>query len=215
MLRWPNEEINQAMETTLEWVMGICLLLIIALLPDYGWMQGQITAYPVYCNQALENDICSGKGRALEHTQTFKVDRNRQLVVEWTNKYWYGWGKSDIQRFTECAIADRSDWTCKADDRSQEFGFEGGHFHATDLKSKSVDNPNDPLDLLQELKKQTFYVSRLSYIQRKYLGRDLIQELVGNFGLGKSSETINSSTKNPKIPVGRFEVEELRQRYGY
>lgn len=118
---------------------------------DWGWTRGEIRSYQMYCMEKLVAGQCNAESYPLS-VETYKVDVKEQEVVSWIS----GWfeGKSSIDRLTKCAIADRKNWSCKYDDESAEFGFQGGRFFQVDLKRSA----------LEALEGEEFYVSRWNYL---------------------------------------------------
>src|SRR4051812_5875196 len=75
-----------------------CILLLLAFiyLPDWGFLKGEFTEYPVMCKVNVVLGHCS-KISYTPDTTTYKVSTDRQEVVFWNG------GGGYVSRATKCA----------------------------------------------------------------------------------------------------------------
>ena len=99
-------------------VLGIVILYFF----DFGFLRGEITEYPLFCEKKnYINYLCNGGWLPLNPT-TYKPNADKQQVIYWS------WAVPQIETLTKCTVIDRKNWTCKFDDGSAEFGFKNGHY---------------------------------------------------------------------------------------
>lgn len=118
---------------------GVIVILLIIIFFDWGLLKSEITAYPINCPSDL--DYCY----SLRYTR-YKIDKRNQEVIYWTEGFL-------PEKLTNCAIVNRSNWSCKYNDGSAEFGFTNGTYYNYSLIT----------DNLEELTKDIRYVSRIEY----------------------------------------------------
>lgn len=94
----------------------------------------KITSYPLFCDEPIVNfEPCSSVKFAANRT-TYKVDTKRQDVISWMPGF-----SVEIEKYTDCAVLGREDWTCTYDDKSGEFGFIEGKYFTKNLRYPSDD----------------------------------------------------------------------------
>jgi hypothetical protein len=114
---------------------------------DLGALHAEITNYPVMCEVDLVAGDCPrGHGLPLNWT-TYKVYVHEQMVIATPRA-----GGAD--KYTDCAVSDRQNWRCTADDYRRTFGFSNGRYWESSKDSGS------PLD---ETWKRVIYVSVADY----------------------------------------------------
>lgn len=112
---------------------------------DLGFVKSEVTAYPIFCKQKLSYGVCSDPEYSLRRTH-YKLIPSRQEVLHWIEG-------SNVERLTKCAIKDRTNWSCKYNDESAEFGFTDGRYWKYSLKESSS------ADLLERV----YYVSKTEW----------------------------------------------------
>jgi len=132
-------------------VRGLFFLLIIFLaifVIDWSFLKGGITAYSIFCPpDYTEGNGCYELGRT-----TYYPNKNKQEVI-YKDEY-------SIETLSKCTVLNRRNWECKWDDESAVFGFNGGKFESTTLRSSFTE---DFVELM-EMDRQERSVSRFIYI---------------------------------------------------
>ena len=120
-------------------VSGLLFLAAILYFFDFGFISGQITAYPLSCDTKNFVDYqCTEKWLPLNPT-TYKPNANRQTVIYSIGGYW--------ETLTKCSVVNRSNWTCKFNDESAVFGFDKGQYWQVSLGENiyGVESASDDL----------------------------------------------------------------------
>jgi hypothetical protein len=95
---------------------------------DWGFINSEITAYPISCTSQLSiyDSACNGKIFVAMNPITYKVYADQQYVVASQEG-------STIVRLNDCAIKDRQNWNCteKKDYNSFQLGFTDGKYFDT------------------------------------------------------------------------------------
>jgi len=100
----------------------ITIFILIIYFFDFGFVKGEITAYPLHCDKdKYINYQCIEKWLPLNPT-SYKPNVSNQQVFSWTR------ATSFIEKYTKCPVLNRRNWTCKYDDGSGEFGFKNGQY---------------------------------------------------------------------------------------
>ena len=124
-------------------LIGLFIIVSVIKLIDFGFLSSEITEYPVQCKEKPSGNYCKNPEYQLNKT-VYKVIKDRQEVIAKSE------GFPQLQKYTDCAVIDRKNWTCKADDGSWEFGFSDGEFYRILYTGKEYN---------------VYYVSRLEYIK--------------------------------------------------
>jgi hypothetical protein len=111
---------------------------------------GEITIYPLLCNESLQNDSCHGEWLLLNKT-VYRISAKQQTVTYWSPM------KSDLpKKLTKCVVRDVRNWQCSDTDGSADDRMEAGKF------SRQIgDDGGSALDKKYEMR--TRYVSRFQY----------------------------------------------------
>lgn len=132
-------------------IVGIAVGIYIVILGfsfiDWGFLRGEITEYPIQCNEIIAPNVCKNIEFAQRKT-TYKVDYDKQKVFYQTEGF-------SVEELSDCAIRDRKNWSCKYPDGSAQLGFTDGKFWV-------IDTPPDPI--LKEDHIQ--YVNKASWISQ-------------------------------------------------
>ncbi len=120
------KKIQSVIEIIFSFAVVIYLFLLFVAFIDWGFLKGEITDYPIQCQNKPVYGVCNKKDFALRKT-TYKPSVQRQDVVYSTEGF-------DVKRLTKCAVKDRKNWTCTYDDESAEIGFTNGKFFEVSLK---------------------------------------------------------------------------------
>jgi hypothetical protein len=96
----------------------IFILLIIVI--DWGFLKSEIIKYPISYYPEF--------GWTTLNKTTYKVSVKRQDVVGRMADF-------APNRYTDCAVVNRKNWSCTYDDGSGSFGFNRGHFWDNDEKN--------------------------------------------------------------------------------
>lgn len=139
-------DISEGDASGLVWLI---IILAIVFVPDFSFIKGTITAYPVFCKSAIYNyETCEDINYTLYRT-VYKVNTDRQEVIVWRP------GLKGVDRYAQCAIQNRKNWNCSYDDKSGTFGFTDGKYFST--------LQNYPLK-----KENIFYAGRLTWWFTKF-----------------------------------------------
>ena len=95
-----------------------------------GVLNSSITAYPAICSTGTEGYSCD---LIPLNRSTYFVDEENQTV----HVRWPGLGLP-IEKYTNCAVIDRKNWTCTFNDGSGEVGFTDGIYIDFDFNSDVV-----------------------------------------------------------------------------
>lgn len=123
-------------------------VIFIVKLFDVDFFAGnEIKAYSASCKVKVDEiGICNDPLLPLSIT-TYKVSYNSQRVI------------SDIggvvNKYTDCVVKDRRNWTCSFDDKSGDFGFTSGAY---------FNIPNWEKVKAKNLLEKTYHPSRFEYI---------------------------------------------------
>lgn len=115
---------------------GVLLFLYVV---DWGFLKGEITEYSIYCDPKVD---CINL-----NPTTYKVSETRQEVIHWTDD-------SPPETLKNCSVVNRTNWSCKYNDGSAEFGFTKGNYFQYILRDSASSFMDD----------NTHYVSRLRYL---------------------------------------------------
>jgi hypothetical protein len=92
----------------------LSVILLIAIAATLVWgsdritLQGERTVYTVLCDQGKWNgNACSGKLVA-DKRYAFRASKSRREVL-----YWVRGSDAPSGRYSDCAVTDRDNWTCK------------------------------------------------------------------------------------------------------
>ncbi len=128
-------------------LLGLVLLVFLFKVFDWGFLSSRITEYPAYCKVKVVYNTCSSPAYELNKT-VYEVIPARQEVI-------YTSEGSPPNKLTNCAISDRSNWSCKYSDNSAELGFVNGRYYEVPLTDSSV---------TQDIKDHGYYLSKWSWL---------------------------------------------------
>jgi len=128
-------------------LMGIYFVTLAFAVFDWGFLKGEITAYPIHCEELTGTGGCKKVGFTLR-TTTYKPYAESQEVVYWVEGF-------PPEKLTQCAIRDTRNWSCKYNDGSAQFGFTGGRYWEITLIPGVTD----------DFGKKTIYVSRWHWLK--------------------------------------------------
>lgn len=100
-------------------VVGYGVLYALSMI-DFSFLKGEVIAYGLVCEVKPQYNYCPGKTNFAMPPEHFKPNKDRQEVLSWTKG-------SPPERFTNCAVLDRTNWKCE-DDNSATFGFQNGEY---------------------------------------------------------------------------------------
>jgi hypothetical protein len=129
-----KERVQEGLEITGAWltaIVTIYIAILVLAIIDWGFLKSEITNYIVECSEPPRLGVCKNVKYGLRPT-TYKVMPDRQEVVHWTQGF-------APERLTKCAVRDRKNWSCKYNDESAEFGFNGGSYWERTLKRGLLD----------------------------------------------------------------------------
>lgn len=107
---------------TLPILLGLVVLLLSPYVFDWGFIDGEITEYPIMpCSECKTGKMTLG-------TRTFKPSVRQQKVAEV--------GVIPIEEYIKCVVIDRENWDCTYNDGSGKFGFSKGEFWCDDPKTE-------------------------------------------------------------------------------
>jgi hypothetical protein len=111
---------------------------------------GEITIYPLLCNESLQNNNCHG-GWLLLNKTVYRISAKQQTVTSLSPM------KSDLpKKLTKCVVRDVQNWQCSDPDGSSYDRMEAGNF------SRQIgDSRGSALDKKYEMR--TRYVSWFRY----------------------------------------------------
>jgi len=113
------------------------LVILIIYIIDWGFLKSEITKYPVW--------YISEFGWGTLNETVYKVSADRQEVIGHMPGLL-------VDRYTDCAVVDRKDWSCTYDDKSGRFGFNEGRFWDDDEKNNDWRFVSRPVYLYYEWK---------------------------------------------------------------
>jgi hypothetical protein len=87
---------------------------------DWGFLNAEITLYPLQCHSDLRSGKCPGR-RAVLDPIVFKVFPGQQRVV-------YKFGRTPPDRAMHCIVQDRENWKCDYGVDTVMFGFNDGKY---------------------------------------------------------------------------------------
>jgi len=111
---------------------------------------GEVTLYPLLCDEALHHGKCYGNWLLLKKVD-YKISKKLQDVSYWIP------GSSDKPKHLEkCSVSDTNDWDCHEPDGTAEKRMQSGKFSVLfgNYSGSDVD---------KEYEKRTHYVSWLRY----------------------------------------------------
>lgn len=137
------------------WIIGflffgalIAGVIFIAKFFDIDFFGGnEIKAYSASCKTRVDElGFCDNPLLPLSVT-TYKVSYNSQRVISDNGGL--------VNKYTDCTVKDRKNWTCSFDDKSGDFGFASGTFFSI---------PNWDKVKSRHLLEKTYYPDKFEYI---------------------------------------------------
>jgi len=105
---------------------GTAFVLLVIYSIDWGFLKGEVTEYGI---AACPN--CP-TGMMTLNEQKYRPSLSRQEVVSWMP------GFDFVDRYTKCAVVNRTNWECNYNDGSGRFGFSNGLYWNDDEKAKEM-----------------------------------------------------------------------------